>query len=42
MERQARKKLREEKKEEHKQAVEERRAKMKSDFDALKKKFSKE
>ncbi len=42
MEREARKKLREEKKEEHKQAVEERRAKMKSDFDALKKKFSTE
>ncbi len=42
LEKEARKKLREEKKEEHKQAVEERRAKMKSDFEELKKKFSKE
>lgn len=42
MERDARKKLREEKKEEHKQAVEERRTKMKNDFAELKKKFSKQ
>lgn len=41
LERDARKQLREEKKEEHQKNVEERREKIKGDFDNLKKKFSK-
>ena len=40
MEREAKKKLREEKKADHKQAVEERREKLKADFEGLKAKFS--
>ena len=40
MEKEARQKMREEKKENHKQKIEDRRAKMQADFDALKEKFS--